>query len=190
MPVDAAESSRPKPDTARDVAERILRWSTVIVAAITEPTKYFLRPRDFPSDVEPAKSGGEQAGIVSNAVERAIADPTTEKSFTVAIAADTKVEAVSPAALDQEEVQRRRNLVRTLFNDFWSGVHEKPAAFTERLDQAEDYLNERLAANGEIWRLDAKTRAVLGLPPGSNSPDNGKTTLLTAEDSVPKHVRN
>jgi hypothetical protein len=61
-----------------------------------------------------------------------------------------------------------------LFNDFWRGVYEKPAAFVERLDQAEDYLNERLAANGEFWRLDAKTRAMLGLPPRSSSPGNGK----------------
>jgi hypothetical protein len=27
-------------------------------------------------------------------------------------------------------------------------MHDKPAAFVERLDQAEDYLNERLTANG------------------------------------------
>jgi hypothetical protein len=39
----------------------------------------------------------------------------------------------------------------------------------ERLDQAEGYLNDRLAANGEGWRLDAKTRIILGLPPRSNS---------------------
>jgi len=38
----------------------------------------------------------------------------------------------------------------------------------ERLDQAEDYLNERLTANGEVWRLDAKTRIMLGLPPRSS----------------------
>jgi hypothetical protein len=68
----------------------------------------------------------------------------------------------------------RRNLARTLFNDFWSGVDEKPVAFVERLDRAEDYLNERLAASGEFWRLDANARVTLGLPPRSNSPDNGK----------------
>jgi hypothetical protein len=45
-----------------------------------------------------------------------------------------------------------------LFNDFWSGPYEKPAAFVERLNQAEDYLNDRLTANGEVWRLDANTR--------------------------------
>jgi hypothetical protein len=65
-------------------------------------------------------------------------------------------------------------LVRTLFNDFWSGAHDKPAAFVERLDQAEDYVNERLTACGEFWRLDANTRVMLSLPPRVNSPKNGK----------------
>ena len=76
-----------------------------------------------------------------------------------------KVGPDAPIALDQEEIQRRRNLVRMLFNDFWRGAHDKPAAFVERLNQAEDYLNERLAASGEFWQLDAKTRVMLGLPP-------------------------
>jgi hypothetical protein len=43
----------------------------------------------------------------------------------------------------------------------------------ERLDQAEDYVNERLTACGEFWRLDANTRAMLGLPPRANLPNNG-----------------
>ena len=76
--------------------------------------------------------------------------------------------------LSQQEIERRRSLARTLFNDFWSGVDEKPVAFVERLDRAEDYLNERLAASGAFWWLDANTRVTLGLPPRSNSPDNGK----------------
>jgi hypothetical protein len=78
--------------------------------------------------------------------------------------------AVASAGTGQPSGERRRNLVRTLFNDFWSGVNEKPAAFVERLDQAEDYLNERSAANGEFWRLDANTRAMLALPRRSSSP--------------------
>jgi hypothetical protein len=61
-----------------------------------------------------------------------------------------------------------------LFNDFWSGAHDKPAAFVERLNQAEDYVNERLAASGEFWQLDAKARVMLDLPPRVNSPNNGK----------------
>ena len=59
-------------------------------------------------------------------------------------------------------------MVRTLFNDFWSGAYEKPTTFVERLDQAEDYVNERLAETGELWQLDATTRGTLGLPPRAN----------------------
>jgi hypothetical protein len=73
---------------------------------------------------------------------------------------------------DQEEIQRRRELVRTLFNDFWSGRDDKPAAFVDRLNEAETYLNERLTASGETWRLDGGTRKMLGLPPRSHSRDD------------------
>jgi hypothetical protein len=51
-----------------------------------------------------------------------------------------------------------------LFNDFWSEAHDKPAAFVERLDQAEDYVNERLTACGEYWQLDAETRLMQDCP--------------------------
>jgi hypothetical protein len=70
---------------------------------------------------------------------------------------------------EQQEIERRRHLVRMYFNDFWDGASDKPAAFAARLDQAEHYLNERLAANGESWRVDAKTRFMLGLPPRVSS---------------------
>ena len=95
------------------------------------------------------------------------------KSFTAPVTADVMVDPdVNRAAhivLDDQEIQRRRDLVRMLFNDFWSAAYEKPAGFVERLDQAEDYVNDRLAANGEAWRLDSKTRVMLGLPPRVNT---------------------
>lgn len=100
-----------------------------------------------------------------------------ESAATPEIPADAKVEAqagisiVARNELDRQEIERRRNLVRTLFNDFWTGEDKKPASFTSRLDQAEDYMNKRLAANGEAWRLDTETRVILGLPPRSLSPD-------------------
>jgi hypothetical protein len=87
------------------------------------------------------------------------------------VKADAEVSAVAHNELDEQEIERRRTLVRTLFNDFWRGEDQKPVSFTARLDQAEDYLNERLAANRETWRLDAETRAMLSLPPRSSSRD-------------------
>ena len=66
---------------------------------------------------------------------------------------------------DEREVQRRRDLIGTLFNDFWSAVDDKPSSFVDRLDQAETYINERLTACGEFWRLNVETRETLGLPP-------------------------
>jgi hypothetical protein len=80
-----------------------------------------------------------------------------------------KDSGVSPSIPDKQEIARRRDLVRTFFNDFWRDAHDKPAAFVERLDQAGDYVNDRLAANGEAWRLDSQTRAMLGLPLRANS---------------------
>jgi hypothetical protein len=76
--------------------------------------------------------------------------------------------------IEPQEIERRRHLVRLFFNDFWDGAADKPAAFVTRLDQAEHYLNERLAANGESWRVDAKTRPMLGLPPRATSVLSGK----------------
>ena len=77
---------------------------------------------------------------------------------------DTKVED----APNGQELARRREIMRQFFNDFWSSRGEKPGTFAERLNQAEDYINERLTACGEAWLLDSATRSQLGLPPQSH----------------------
>ena len=66
---------------------------------------------------------------------------------------------------NEQEIERRRGIVREYFNDFWTSVDDKPASFAERLNKAEGYINERMAARGEAWQLDAATRKQLGLPP-------------------------
>ena len=81
---------------------------------------------------------------------------------------ETQVTALSNGSPDRQEIQRRRELVRVLFNDFWKGSDEKPVTFADRLNQAEAYLNERLNERGEAWQLDAATRKMLGLPPRAN----------------------
>jgi hypothetical protein len=178
MPTDSVESSRPKPETARDTAESVLRWFAAIGAAINKTTKYFLRPEHPASAERRAKSAAVEAGAVVRIIENPDAKPMPTNSFTAPVIADVKVgpdiNRVAHVVPGQQEIERRRNLVRVLFNDFWNGAYEKPVAFVDRLDQAEDYLNECLAASGEFWRLDAKTRVMLGLPPRSNSFDNGR----------------
>jgi hypothetical protein len=159
LPVDALKARRLKPEIAREVAESILRWFAATRAAVA---KYILRSRNSASSMKLVTCDDDQAGIVAKTYDEAIA--TTNRSFTTPITADAKLDPVGAIAIDQAEIHRRRDLVRKLFNDFWNGAHEKPTAFSERLDQAEDYLNARLAANGEIWQLDDTTRALLGLP--------------------------
>jgi hypothetical protein len=172
VPADPVESITPKPGTKRGVPEKFLCWFAQVGAVVKTVAKHFLRSRHPASQFtaeQRAESNLEEAGVIAAATENAVL--TTTKSFTVPVTAELKVHAdaqIDSAAStvpDQEEIQRRRNLVRMLFNDFWSGAHDKPAAFVERLDQAEDYVNERLTACGEFWRLDANTRVMLSLPP-------------------------
>jgi hypothetical protein len=173
-----AQSSKPKRGTTRGLVEAILPWFREIWS------KYFLQQKPTASVLTTerlAESVGEQAGAITTATENAAAEPKTVKSFAKPVTADVKVGSdaqiipIDHIVPDQQEIQRRRDLVRALFNDFWSGSPDKPAGFADRLNQAENYINERLAACGEFWQLDAKTRAMLSLPPGSNSPDKGKT---------------
>jgi hypothetical protein len=177
--VDPAQSSRRKLGITRRVVEPILRWLAEVVAAIIQPIRYFSRPTHPASSDVTAEKRADSVVVGAQAVvtvtEDAVARPTTVKSFTAPVTADLMVDSdaqTSRAAhivLDDQEIQRRRDVVRMLFNDFWSAAYEKPAGFVERLDQAEDYVNDRLAANGEAWRLDSKTRVMLGLPPRVNT---------------------
>jgi hypothetical protein len=75
----------------------------------------------------------------------------------------------SDSSPNQQEIDRRRAIVRTFFNDYWSSVDDKPTSFAERLDRAEGYINERVAAGGEAWRLGPATRKQLGLPPSKKA---------------------
>jgi len=160
------QTSRSKPVTMKVVVASILRWSAEIGAAAHRLTKHFLRLRRPASAERLVETDDVAAGAVA----------TTPGSTDVDVGPGAGINPAADTVLDQQEIERRRKLVRTLFNDFWSGVHEKPVAFVERLDRAEDYLNERLAASGEFWRLDANTRVTLGLPRRSNSSSEERKT--------------
>jgi hypothetical protein len=83
----------------------------------------------------------------------------------IAVCPETQISIKTEGSPNQQEIERRREIVRQFFNDFWRSSDEKPATFAERLDQAEGHINERLAACGETWQLDGTTRKQLGLPP-------------------------
>jgi hypothetical protein len=166
--------------TARGVVENIRQWFAGIVAAFNKATGHFSRPGQITSNIT-AEGRTERVAVKTGAiaVERSVAESPATTLYTGPTTADPKIgqsaqvngAAISP---DDQEIQRRRDLVRTLFNDFWSASDNKPASFADRLDQAETYLNERLTASGEVWRLDGKTRVMLGLPPRSNLPNEAK----------------
>jgi hypothetical protein len=151
--------------TTVGVAANIFRWFVRLGAA----AKHIVRPTDPACTKAPA-----EAGAVSPQAENTDSNPTTAESFAAPLTAsvnadrDSGIKGLTPSIPNKQEIERRRDLVRTLFNDFWSEVHDKPTAFAERLDQAEDYVNERLTACGEFWRLDTNTRVILGLPPRAN----------------------
>jgi hypothetical protein len=166
----------------RGTVQKILQWFAGISAALKKPMGHFSRPRYPASDIvaEPrADSAAEEAGAAATATETAAATLTAQAPVIAAITADATTDQdaqvcrVVPFPPHQQEIQRRRELVRTLFNDFWSGRDDKPPAFVDRLNEAETYLNERLVVCGEPWQLDAKTRNMLSLPPRSNRHNKG-----------------
>jgi hypothetical protein len=96
--------------------------------------------------------------------DRSSAEPESRITVEPEPARPITVESESTGPTSPEEINRRRAIVRGFFNDYWSSVEDKPASFAERLDRAEGYINERVAAGGEVWRLDPATRKQLGLP--------------------------
>ena len=153
MTVEVAQSGKSKRVTT-GVVTTVLR-SLVEIGAAIKALFRASRPASVGTRSETAPVETERV-----AISQAPADAE--------IAADAGISPIAHNELSQQEIERRRSLVRAWFNDFWRGTHDKPAGFAARLDQAEDYLNERLRAHGELWRLNATARLRLGLPPRSN----------------------
>jgi hypothetical protein len=123
------------------------------------------RPEDIqPEDIQPKVNQPETR--IEVAQENRI---TIESKSPASIESERPIGSETDGAPDQQEIDRRRGMVRAFFNDYWSTVDDKPASFAERLDRAEGYINERVAAGGETWRLGAATRKQLGLPPSKRA---------------------
>jgi hypothetical protein len=154
MSAKSAQSSRSTPFAPRGLLPNILRR----IAEITTATASFFRS-SRPASIEAESAAVDTEGATATALLSAGAH----------VDGEPQIAAIARFVPDQQEIERRRSMVRIFFNDFWDGASDKPAAFVARLDEAEDYLNERLAANGESWRVDAETRLMLGLPARASS---------------------
>jgi hypothetical protein len=148
VPVETVASSRSIGQSTRILIRSIWHW----IAGVHAPV--------VAAPYQQSAKTYEQSATTQEPA--AVADPKTK------VRPSGQISSGTPSALDEGEIRRRRTLVRIFFNDFWNGPYEKPAGFLQRLDQAEDYVNDRLAANGEAWRLDSQTRVILGLPPRVN----------------------
>jgi hypothetical protein len=133
--------------------EKLLTWIAGSGATLKRSAEYFFRPTSRPSG-RADETGTESAG----AEDKAIATSEVE------IGQEATEVNIAPAN-NQQDVQRRQELVRSLFNDYWKGRDDKPVTFVDRLNGAETYINEQLTARGEPWQLDANTRKMLRLPP-------------------------
>jgi hypothetical protein len=143
---------------------RILHWLTGFIAVFKKPglPSVALQESGTLAEETPAAIAAGAADAGDAKIER---DEKVDR--------DDAASAIILTAPDQHEIKRRRDLIRALFNEFWSDRLDKPASFVDRLNEAESYLNGRLAASGESWLLDAKTRDMLGLP-ARPTPLNGR----------------
>jgi hypothetical protein len=132
-------------------------------------------PADAPHEIESrAPPQDADAGDLENPPESGIeAAPATqtriESESPISARPERPINVESKGSPNQQEIDRRRGLVREFFNDYWSSADDKPSSFAERLDRAEGYINERAAAVGEAWRLGPATRKQLGLPPSKKA---------------------
>jgi hypothetical protein len=72
------------------------------------------------------------------------------RADSVAVGDESQISIKTGASPNQQEIERRREIVRQFFNDFWRSTDDKPSTFAERLNRAEGHITR-----GETWQLDA-----------------------------------
>ena len=112
-------------------------------------------------DVAPEAAAGDSTASIL------LREPASEADA-LAPPAESQIEHTPAEQIESLPVQwddeSRRKLIRQLFNEYWTGVEDKPPTFAERLQIAERYINDRLTDRAVGWTLNAMTRKQLGLP--------------------------
>ena len=165
-----------KPRAMRGGVENILRRFAGARVAFT--TAHFLRPRRRASNIAaetPAESAAEEVEAVATGTESALETPTTSAPFGAPVTADAisqaQVKRIVPINLTRKRFSADVNWLGHCSTTSGADATKSRGHSWIRRHQAETYLNERLTACGECWKLDAKTRKMLGLPRRSNSPN-------------------
>jgi hypothetical protein len=123
-----------------------------------QPDRSDARPSQGPTPEALAVSPPDSILHPEPAAETDALPPHNEAGIEIQPAEEVKALPVG------EDDESRRKLIRQLFNEYWTGLDDKPPTFAKRLEIAEAYINERLADRAVGWRLDAVTRRQLGLP--------------------------
>jgi hypothetical protein len=148
---------------------KLLGWIKSAVEFIKMPAgPHKAEPRpDAPADID---NRAVPQDLSLDVVEiRPDSRVSVEPETRISAEPETSLGVESETSPNEQEIDRRRGIVRAFFNDYWSSVDDKPTSFAERLDRAEGYINERVAAGGEAWRLGPATRKQLGLPPSKKA---------------------
>jgi hypothetical protein len=119
--------------------------------------------------------GSSHPNLPTETTNSMAADDLAPGVDSVAVRPESQISIKPEASPNKQEIDRRREIVRHFFNDFWMSTDDKPRTFAEPSSQAAptfvscngaiQFINERLAARGETWQLDATIRKQLGLPP-------------------------
>jgi len=75
-----------------------------------------------------------------------------------AVQPESQLSIKTGASPNRQEIERRREIVRQFFNDFWVSDKDNLGIFAERLNRAEGHINERLAARAKHLSAAALSR--------------------------------
>src|SRR5690349_15064435 len=107
----AAQSRTPRLGTGMGVLENLFRWSAKIGLLVDTTANHFFRSRHPASQfTAEQRDCAEQAGANDAEIENAIEGRPTVATLIAPITADVKPDSADLTALDEREIQRRRDL--------------------------------------------------------------------------------
>jgi hypothetical protein len=143
-----------------------IKSATALIKTLAAPWRGRSQP-NAPDEIDRGSAAKHLESTVETSVEPGLEITVESRVDAIEVRSERQIGPKTEGPPNQQEIERRRGIVREFFNDFWNSIDDKPGSFAERLNRAEGYINERMAARGEAWQLDSATRKQLGLPPAA-----------------------